>query len=64
MAFTQTQLDAIDATIARGELTVRFADRQVTYRSVEELLRARAVIEASINQERPRQFIGVASKGL
>jgi len=44
MAWTQQQLDAVEAAIASGELTVRFGDRTVTYRSMDELLRARAVI--------------------
>jgi hypothetical protein len=44
MAWTQQQLEAIEAAIASGELTVRFGDRTVTYRSMDELLRARAVI--------------------
>ena len=38
MAWTQQQLDAIEGAIASGELTVRFGDRTVTYRSMDELL--------------------------
>ncbi len=49
MAWTQSQLDAIEAAIASGELTVRFGDRTVTYRSMDELLQARAVIKESID---------------
>lgn len=49
MAWTQQQLDAIEAAIASGELTVRFGDRTVTYRSMDELLQARAVIRESIS---------------
>lgn len=64
VAFTQTQLDAIDAAISKGELVVQFADRRVQYRSIHELLQARAVIEAAVNTGRSRQFIGVATKGL
>lgn len=48
MAWTQLQLDAIEAAIASGELTVRFGDRTVTYRSMEELLQARAVIKEAL----------------
>lgn len=45
MAFTQDNLTAVDAAIASGELTVRDADgRMVTYRSFEELSKARALI--------------------
>lgn len=49
MAWTQQQLDAIEAAIASGELTVRFGDRTVTYRSMDELLRARAVVKESLS---------------
>lgn len=49
MAFTAQDLAAIDAAIASGELTVRAADgRQITMRSVAELLQARAVVAEGI----------------
>lgn len=49
MAFTQTDLSAIDSAIASGELTVRTADgKLVTLRSMGELLQARAAIAAEI----------------
>jgi hypothetical protein len=50
MAWTASDLTAIDAAIASGVQQVRFADgRQVTYASVESLLRARALIGAEVN---------------
>lgn len=48
MAFTQTDLDNINAAIASGELTVRVNDRLVTYRSVAELERARSLIQSDL----------------
>lgn len=49
MALTQTDLDAINRAIASGELTVRTANgMQLTYRSMDELLKARAVAQADI----------------
>jgi len=49
MAFTQSDLTAIDGAIASGELTVRTADgKQVTLRSMSELLQARQAISAGI----------------
>lgn len=49
MAFTTENLAAIDAAIASGELTIRGADgRTVTYRSMDELLRARALMVADL----------------
>lgn len=49
MAFTQSDLTAIDSAIASGELTVRTADgKQVTLRSMGELLQARQVIATAV----------------
>ncbi|QOF80324.1 phage head-tail joining protein [Variovorax sp. 38R] len=49
MAFTAQDLAAIDAAISSGELTIRAADgRQVTMRSVAELLQAREVVTNGI----------------
>lgn len=49
MAFTSTDLDNIKAAIASSELTVRFADgREVTYRSMSDLERAKATIEREL----------------
>lgn len=63
MAFTQSDLDAVRAAIAKGEKSVQFADRNVTYRSIAELLEAEKVINAAVNP-RPRQVLGYATKGL
>jgi hypothetical protein len=41
MALSQSDLDALDAAIASGRLSVRFADRMVTYHSIAELIKAR-----------------------
>lgn len=75
MAFSSTDLTAIDSAIAgfasTGELRVRFADREVLYRSVDELQKLRALIVGELNATtaasaggRPKQRIGVASRGL
>lgn len=48
MSFTQKHLDAVEAAIARGEKTVRYTDRTVEYRTVDELLRAREEIRSSL----------------
>lgn len=40
MALSQTDIDALEAALARGELRVRLADREVTYRSVDEIAKA------------------------
>lgn len=48
MSFTQKHLDAVEAAIARGEKTVRYTDRTVEYRAVDELLKAREEIRTSL----------------
>jgi len=40
MAISQTNIDALEAALTRGELKVKLADREVTYRSVDELAKA------------------------
>jgi len=61
----QANRDAIDGTIARGELSVTFSDRTVMYRSVTDLKRARDIIDGDIASlaGRSRQSLAVASKG-
>jgi hypothetical protein len=49
MAFTTTDLDAINAAIASGELTVRHNGREVTYRSLDDLMKAKRTIESELN---------------
>lgn len=49
MALTQTDLDALDRAIATGELEVEFDGMRRRYRSVSELLAARAHVASVIN---------------
>ncbi|CAI8929317.1 MULTISPECIES: phage head-tail joining protein [Pseudomonas] len=39
MAFTIEQYQALQAAIAEGALSVRYADKSVTYRSLDEMIR-------------------------
>lgn len=48
MAYTTTDLQAIERAIASGARTVEFAERKVEYRSVAELIRARDEIRAAL----------------
>lgn len=49
MAYTQDDLATVKAAIASGAERIRFADgREVTYRNVAELMRAKASIEAEL----------------
>jgi hypothetical protein len=53
-SFTQADLDAIRAAIARGEKSVTFADRTVVYRDTRDLLEAEARIAAALATGRKR----------
>lgn len=48
MAWTQSDLDRIEAAIASVTLSVSFQDRTITYRSMDDLRAARAEIKASL----------------
>lgn len=39
MAYTSEQYSALQAAIAEGALVVKYQDKQVTYRSLDEMLR-------------------------
>ncbi|AEV64304.1 MULTISPECIES: phage head-tail joining protein [Pseudomonas] len=58
MSFTQKHLDAVEAAIARGEKVVRYTDRTVEYRTVDELIKARDEIRTSlVNSAGPRSRV-------
>ena len=46
--FTQAHLEAIEEAIAGGYLKVRYEDKEVTYQSMEQMLKARAMIMSSL----------------
>ena len=46
MALSQSDLDALDTAIAASELEVQLDGRRVRYRSIDELLKARAHVAA------------------
>lgn len=48
MAYTQSDLDAINATIKSGDLLVDYGDRKIRYRDLDDLYRIRRDIENSI----------------
>ena len=47
MAWTQSDVDALEAAIKQGVRTVSYADRTVTYHSLDEMLRLRNVMQNS-----------------
>jgi len=51
MAYTQADLEALQAALAKGEKRVSFADKTVEYRSVEELRQAIREVKRGITEE-------------
>lgn len=48
MAFTQTQLDALETAIATGSLEASFDGKHVKYRSLDEMMRIRETIRGAL----------------
>lgn len=55
MAITQKDIDRIDRAIAKGERVVRFSDRSVEYRSVDELIKAKNEMLTELNKSGKRR---------
>lgn len=66
MAYTQSQIDSLKKAIASGVLTVRHGDTSTTFRSIGEMRRALADMEAEVNPttQPPRRTVAGFSKGL
>lgn len=65
MAWSQSQIDAIKAAIASGVLTVRHGETLTTYRSVAEMMRVLAAMQAEVDAaSRPRRTVAQFDKGL
>jgi hypothetical protein len=64
MAYTQQQLDDLEASIAEGALTVKYEDRVVTYRSLKEMVSIRDVIRSALGLtgNKPRRILSSPSK--
>jgi hypothetical protein len=68
MAFTQADLDALDAAIVagRGARSITFSDQTVVFNSIREMLELRAVMQNEIagTAGTPRNYrLGATSKG-
>ena len=48
MAFTQSQLDALDEAIAHGVLEVKYSDKTIRYHSVSAMLRVRDLMRRDL----------------
>ena len=51
MAYTQEQLSALEAALAKGEKRVTFGDKTVEFRSVEELKEAIRAVERGLAEQ-------------
>ena len=51
MAYTEDQLTALEAALAKGEKRVTFGDKTVEYRSVEELKEAIRAVERGLSTQ-------------
>lgn len=64
MAWTQSDLDALDKAIGSGVTEVRYNDRTVRYRSMDELMRAREIMAKELGiAQKPRRVFPVFSRG-
>lgn len=63
MPFSSTDLAAVDAAIASGELRVSVNGRDITYRTVGELTEARRLIVAEIAQADAASAGGTPRRG-
>jgi hypothetical protein len=48
MSFSTTDLAILESAIAQGALKVKYSDKEITYRSLSEMLQIRAMMRASL----------------
>ena len=53
MAFTQSQLDALEAAIATGTLEVRVGDKLIRYQTTTDMIKARDLLRDQLNGQPP-----------
>jgi hypothetical protein len=51
MAYTQAQLDVLEAALAKGERRVAFGDKTIEYRTVDEIKTAIDVVKRDIFEQ-------------
>ena len=65
MAFTQIQLDALEAAIAEGVTRVKYENKEVEYRSLDEMLKLRDLMLSSLGTKaKSQRVLAQSSKGL
>lgn len=65
MAWTQADLDKVDAALAAGGAVqrIRFADTEMEFRSIDDMLKLRALMAQELNQA-TRYRLAATSKGV
>jgi len=67
MSFTQQQIDALEKAIAEGVSRVKYQDKEVQYRSLEEMQRILKIMKDSVSGSSPSSGLRVVfshDKGL
>lgn len=67
MAWAQNDLTVLESAIAQGALTVKYADKEVTYRSLDDMLKLRELMKSEINGSgsiESSRRVGVYNKGI
>jgi hypothetical protein len=61
MAFSQAQLDALEAAIASGTLEVRVGDKVVRYQTTSDMIKARDLLRDQLTAADPVERFSLAS---
>jgi hypothetical protein len=65
MAWTQSDLDALDAAIKKGVRSVSYQSGRVDYHSLDDMLKLRALMAGEVNgTSTPSTTVGVYASGL
>lgn len=66
MAFCKDDLDSLESAIAQGAMQVKYSDRQINYRSLDDMIRTRNMMrkELGIIPSKPNRKYASVSKGL
>lgn len=66
MAWTTSDLEALEAAIATGTLSVKYFDKMVTYRTLDEMLKIRDLMRESlgVTSGRTKRIFADFDKGI
>lgn len=60
----EAQLTALEDAIASGALRVKYSDKEITYRSIDEMLRVRDFLLKKLGRQGASRVVPDFSKGL